>query len=81
MTNMNKVLFTGALVAGLVAGNVAMANDSAKADEGSAVKADKDSCKGKNHCKGKDHPKGKGKNSCKGKNGCKGKKNEEPKTE
>lgn len=87
MTNMNKVLFTGALVAGLVSGNVAMADNSAQADDNAAMKAGKDSCKGmkeKEKCKGmnkkdscKAMKKKKKGDSCSGKNGCKGKKNEE----
>jgi hypothetical protein len=58
----------GAVVAGMVAGSSAFADEK----KGEAKKADKHICKGHNACKGKGGC-GTDKNSCAGKNECKGK--------
>src|SRR6185436_17055327 len=62
----------GAVVAGMVAGSKAFAEDAKKAPE---AKVDKHICKGHNECKGKggcktDKSSCAGKNECKGKGGC-----------
>ncbi len=82
MTKSNRVLLTGAAVAGLLAGTSASikafnlvpsgkASASAQDTEKKAAK-DKHACKGQNSCKGKGGCKA-GDNGCKGKNSCKGK--------
>ena len=84
MTKSMKSLMMGAALAGLMAGNTAMAQTGTS----SAAKAfssnpnlghqvsygdkDKHACKGQNSCKGKGGCKT-GDNGCKGKNSCKGK--------
>jgi len=86
MTKTNKLLITGAAVAGLLAGTSATVQASNLLSGGKASaqdmekKADKKvkekhACKGQNSCKGKGGCKSsdngcKGKNSCKGKGGC-----------
>ena len=84
MTKSNKLLITGAAIAGLLAGTApaikasnllsgakasATAQDTDKKD--TKVK-EKHACKGKNSCKGKGGCKSSD-NGCKGKNSCKGK--------
>jgi hypothetical protein len=79
----SKTLITGAAVAGLMSGAVAVqahaANTSTRAgvslQTSATMKADKHACQGQNSCKGKGGCKTsdngcKGKNSCKGKGGC-----------
>jgi hypothetical protein len=86
MTKSNKLLITGAAIAGLLAGTGASiqasnlltgAKASAAAQDKPADTTDKEkhACKGKNSCKGKGGCKSsdngcKAKNSCKGKGGC-----------
>jgi len=86
MTKANKILITGAAIAGLLAGtapaikasNLLSGKASATAlDQDKDQKADKKvkekhACKGQNSCKGKGGCKS-GDNGCKGKNSCKGK--------
>jgi hypothetical protein len=85
MTKSNKLLLTGAALAGLLAGTGASIKASnlvpgAKASataQGDDTKADKKvkekhACKGQNSCKGKGGCKS-GDNGCKSKNSCKGK--------
>lgn len=79
-------LMTGALITGLLAGSVALAEEGATktADEGQQMSAGKDGCQGKtakkdkNSCKGHAKAKkAKGKNGCNGKDGCNEKKKAE----
>src|SRR5437588_2299711 len=83
MTKSIRALMMGAALAGFVAGQTVVAQDTgkdAKADKAgkSAAgksKKEKHACKGQNSCKGKGGCKTsdngcKGKNSCKGKGGC-----------
>jgi hypothetical protein len=85
MTKSNKILITGAAIAGLLAGTAPAIRASnlltgAKASataQDQGQKADKKvkekhACKGQNSCKGKGGCKS-GDNGCKGKNSCKGK--------
>jgi hypothetical protein len=85
MTKSNKILITGAAIAGLLAGTapriqasnlLSGAKASATAqDQGSTDKKatkEKHACKGQNSCKGKGGCKSSD-NGCKGKNSCKGK--------
>ena len=85
MTKTNRLLLSGAAIAGLLAGtsasikasnlvggHSATVQDDAKADKKAK---EKHACKGQNSCKGKGGCKSsdngcKGKNSCKGKGGC-----------
>jgi len=84
MTKTNKILITGAAIAGLLAGTAPTirasnlltgAKASAAAQDTDKKAKDKHACKGQNSCKGKGGCKSsdngcKGKNSCKGKGGC-----------
>ena len=82
MTKSMKSIMMGAALAGLMAGNAAMAQPSSNSNSvskgsnvgQSATSFDKDkhACKGQNSCKGKGGCKT-GDNGCKGKNSCKGK--------
>jgi len=86
MTKSNKMLITGAAIAGLIAGTapaihasnlLSSAKASAAAQDQDTTKADKKvkekhACKGQNSCKGKGGCKSSD-NGCKGKNSCKGK--------
>ena len=70
---MNSKLLTVAIISGLVAGNMALANDTEPGSSGGdQMTAEKNGCKGmdkgetKNSCKGME---GKHKDSCKGKKG------------
>ena len=86
MTKSNKMLITGAAIAGLLAGTapaikasnlLSSAKASANAQDQDTTKKDtkvkeKHACKGQNSCKGKGGCKS-GDNGCKGKNSCKGK--------
>jgi hypothetical protein len=85
MTKSNKVLITGAAIAGLLAGTApaikasnllsgAKASATAQDQDAKADKKvkEKHSCKGQNSCKGKGGCKSSD-NGCKGKNSCKGK--------
>jgi hypothetical protein len=84
MTKSMKSLMMGAALAGLMAGNTAMAQTgtssasksfSSGSNLGHQVSygdKDKHACKGQNSCKGKGGCKA-GDNGCKGKNSCKGK--------
>lgn len=71
-----KSIIASTLIAGLISGSVALAQDAAKKEEGAKVETagEKHSCKGeKDSCKGKKAKKAHGKkdkNSCKGKEGC-----------
>jgi hypothetical protein len=84
MTKSNKMLITGAAIAGLLAGTApaikasnllsggkasATAQDTEKKSDS---KKEKHACKGQNSCKGKGGCKSSD-NGCKGKNSCKGK--------
>ena len=86
MTKSNKMLITGAAIAGLLAGTAPVTKASNLLSKASASAQDqtpdtskktkeKHACKGQNSCKGKGGCKSsdngcKGKNSCKGKGGC-----------
>ena len=85
MTKSNKILITGAAIAGLLAGTApaikasnllsgAKASATAQDTEKKADKKvkEKHSCKGQNSCKGKGGCKSSD-NGCNGKNSCKGK--------
>jgi hypothetical protein len=84
MTKSNKLLLTGAAVAGLLAGTGASikasnlvpggkASATAQDDTSKPAKVkEKHACKGQNSCKGKGGCKSSD-NGCKGKNSCKGK--------
>jgi len=82
MTKSMKSLMMGAALAGLMAGNTAMAQPSSNSNsisgnsnlghQATSFDKDKHSCKGQNSCKGKGGCKT-GDNGCKGKNSCKGK--------
>ena len=87
MTKSNKILLTGAAVAGLLAGTAPAIRASnllsgvsaqdqdqnqAKPKKSSKTVKEKHSCKGQNSCKGKGGCKSSD-NGCKGKNSCKGK--------
>ena len=81
MTKSMKSLMMGAALAGLMAGNTAMAqtpssksvsSDSNVGHNATSFDKDKHACKGQNSCKGKGGCKT-GDNGCKGKNSCKGK--------
>lgn len=86
MTKSNKVLLTGAAIAGLLAGTApairasnllgasAQDQDQAKpkTHKSSKTVKEKHACKGQNSCKGKGGCKSSD-NGCKGKNSCKGK--------
>jgi len=83
MTKSMKSLMMGAALAGLMAGNTAMAqsasstsksfsNGSNLGHQATSFDKDKHACKGQNSCKGKGGCKA-GDNGCKGKNSCKGK--------
>ena len=83
MTKSMKSLMMGAALAGLMAGNTAMAQSPSSSSKSvssnpnlghqvSYVDKDKHACKGQNSCKGKGGCKA-GDNGCKGKNSCKGK--------
>jgi hypothetical protein len=84
MTKSNKMLITGAAIAGLLAGTApaikasnllskasAAAQDQSQDNSSKKVK-EKHACKGQNSCKGKGGCKS-GDNGCKAKNSCKGK--------
>ena len=80
MTKSIRALMMGAALAGFVAGQTVVAQDTGKdtAKAGKSAtksKKEKHACKGQNSCKGKGGCKTsdngcKGKNSCKGKGGC-----------
>jgi len=81
MTKSMKSLMMGAALAGLMAGNTAMAqspssksvsNNTNIGHNATSFDKDKHACKGQNSCKGKGGCKA-GDNGCKGKNSCKGK--------
>ncbi|HKV25067.1 MAG TPA: hypothetical protein VJN93_10800 [Candidatus Acidoferrum sp.] len=85
MTKSNKILMTGAAIAGMVAGtapaihasNLFSGSRASATNQSSDKKADKKvkekhACKGQNSCKGKGGCKSSD-NGCKGKNSCKGK--------
>ena len=85
MTKSNKMLITGAAIAGLLAGtapairasNLLSGAKASAAAQDTEKKADKKvkekhACKGQNSCKGKGGCKASD-NGCKGKNSCKGK--------
>ncbi|HKW57605.1 MAG TPA: hypothetical protein VJN42_09635 [Candidatus Acidoferrum sp.] len=85
MTKSNKILITGAAIAGLLAGTApairasnlltgasAQDQDQAKSKKADKKVKEKHSCKGQNSCKGKGGCKSSD-NGCKGKNSCKGK--------
>lgn len=82
MTKSMKSLMMGAALAGLMAGNTAMAQSQGTNSKSNSVtnagqlsfqsSDDKHACKGQNSCKGKGGCKS-GDNGCKGKNSCQGK--------
>lgn len=72
--NMKKIVAV-ALISGITAGSIAMANEHGATAGDDHAAAGKAACKGKGGCKGKGACKGKKKghkNACKGKEGCKG---------
>ncbi len=81
MTKSMKTLMMGAALAGFMAGNTVVAQNTSSGTSGfsanngqlaASLSEDKHACKGQNSCKGKGGCKT-GDNGCKGKNSCKGK--------
>ena len=82
MTKSMKSLMMGAALAGFMAGNTAVAQNTSSSNSvpsasqfgqfATSFSKDKHACKGQNSCKGKGGCKT-GDNGCKGKNSCKGK--------